>query len=52
MDEQQERWQQEDEGREYFRRVELVQMVQRGMTFSVKDIEDLKYFLQVREFFQ
>lgn len=52
MDEQHERWQAEDEEREYMRRVELVQMAQRGMTFTTKDLEDLKYFLRVKEFFQ
>ena len=52
MDEQSERWQQEDEEREYMRRVELVQLAQRGMVFTVKDLEDLKYFLRVKEFFQ
>ena len=52
MDEQSERWLQEDEEREYMRRVELVQLAQRNMQFSVKDLEDLKYFLRVKEFFQ
>ena len=51
-----ERWQQQDEEREYLRRVELVkQAIEAGRYeawFSPEDIEDLKYFLRVKEFFQ
>ena len=56
MDAQSERWQQEDEEREFARRVELVQIAIQAADgdgwFSARDIEDLKYFLRVKEFFQ
>ena len=52
MDERQERWQQEDEEREYMRRVALVRRAIESQAFSPADIEDLKYFLKVKEFFQ
>jgi hypothetical protein len=42
----------EDEEREYMRRVELVQIAQRDMLFTPKDLEDLKYFLRVKEYFK
>ena len=57
MDTQSERWQQEDEEQAFLRCIELVQMAKLGQhqernVFSEKDIEDLIYFLGLKEYFK
>ena len=42
----------QDEEQAFMRCVELVQIAQRGMTFTEHDIEDLQYFLRVKEYFK
>ena len=46
------RQQQADEERAFFRCVELAQMAQRGERFTPNDLDDLIYHLGVREFFK
>lgn len=44
--------QEQDEEQAFFRCVELVQMAERGERFSKTDLQDLMYFLGVKDYFK
>ena len=49
MDTQSERWQQMDQEQAFMRSLELVQKAQASKLFTDTDIEDLMYFLGLKE---